>query len=175
MGLSKSTTASYIVLPGAQALLKAEPCSQRKRSRAANWLKSLKSKISNRARKHDDQTARVGEEREEVEGLSPPARSGELIWPSFDLFLPQSQFDGLSSFRAPETPRPFPQDWQTSLHPAGSLLRGNTRGQASNEIRGGGESSTQQRLWHSLGSRSKFFRLVVVANPSLQNLAASHR
>ncbi|PLW26478.1 hypothetical protein PCASD_25612 [Puccinia coronata f. sp. avenae] len=92
MGLSKSTTASYIVLPGAQgtdycvklnpsffvALLQAEPCSQRRRSRAANWLKSLKSKISNRARKHDDQTARLGEEREEVEELSSPARPGEV-------------------------------------------------------------------------------------------------
>ncbi|WAR60174.1 hypothetical protein PtB15_9B111 [Puccinia triticina] len=73
--------------------------------------------------------------------------------------------------KSPETTaRRFPEDWQTSLYPQGSTLRPQT--QASRRHTFDGLLSPARQIWPSLAARCKFFRLVVVASPSLQRLAS---
>ncbi|OAW00167.1 hypothetical protein PTTG_12536 [Puccinia triticina 1-1 BBBD Race 1] len=151
---SKTITTSTILLPECH-----EPRTRKRHSFMANPLETLKSKVSSLGKKSEEQARKEDAEEQEQEEEKEPSRE------SFEVALPQ---------RRPQSPettaRRFPEDWQTSLYPQGSTLRPQT--QASRRHTFDGLLSPARQIWPSLGARCKFFRLVVVASPSLQRLAS---
>ncbi|KAA1088224.1 hypothetical protein PGT21_005496 [Puccinia graminis f. sp. tritici] len=170
MMASRSTKTSTILLPGSQDNNSGFPESRNRRRQSfmANPLESLKLTVSSIGKKSEEPARKVeaeGQEEEETllqDATNIPART------SFDVALPQRQTQ--SQVRFQQNARQFPEDWQTSLTPRDSTLRDNRNRRQSFCA----APTSDKSIWNSLGARCKFFRLVVVASPSLQRLASPH-
>jgi len=157
----KSIETSTIHLSDSQG-----PRRRKRSSFLAGCMQSLKSTVLIRGKK-----AEYGfeEEEEEKEEGCDPKTPRNMRKPSFEVVLPQQEPQaGHERFRP--RPRQFPADWQTSLSPPGTVLRGNTT--AGQKSRSGASGHRTSRIWPALGSQCKFFRFIVVASPSLQRLAS---
>lgn len=169
MMASKSTKTSTILLPGSQDnnLGFTDPRNRRRQSFLANPLESLKLTVSSIGRKFEEPTRNVeAEGPEEEEETSVQDAANIPTRTSFDVALPQRQTQSQVHFQ--QNARQFPEDWQTSLTPRDSTLRDNRNRRQSFCA----APTSNKRIWNSLGARCKFFRLVVVASPSLRRLAS---
>lgn len=139
------------------------PPTSRRHSFAVNPIESLKSKVSTFGRKPEEQN-RNGNER--GPGGAPRDETDASRRRSFDVALPRPE----ARVRFETAPREFPQDWQTVLGSQNGSLRNRSTNAYEKE---GSRRKRISQLWPtSIGARCKFFRLVVVANPSLQRLAS---
>ncbi|KNZ53947.1 hypothetical protein VP01_3093g1 [Puccinia sorghi] len=162
----ESTETSTIHLSDFQGL--------RRRSRSsflAGRMESLKLTVLTRGKKAEYGIEKVEEVEEKEEG-SDPKTSRNMSKPLFEVILPQQEPQA-GDERFHRSPRRFPADWQTSLSPPGTVLRGNTI--ADRKVGSGALGHRTIRMWPVFGSECKFFRFIVVASPSLQRLVSTPR
>lgn len=162
----KGTETTTIHFPDCHGGL--EPRRRTRSSFLTGRMESLKLTVLTRGKKAEYGFQKVEEaDEDEEEGPDPKTRC-HMRRPSFEVILPQQE-----ARVGDERARQFPADWQTSLSPPGSVLRGNTT--AGHKSGSRASCNRTSRIWPALGSHCKFFRFIVVASPSLQSLAFKHR